>query len=340
MYGFVVKRKSPSVSEGIQVTPKRQTSDQYVPSLRFARPSHGLSHSPFPFILVWCRIWLRHSLSRPDAHTSRCPMFPAKHGSRRGKLSSSSQNLKPSKLPQSRYDCTKKSTLNSAGHCTGKISMDVAQTGCTAYCEVRLTMTYGQEVPFHEGTCEAGTTCMINANEAITVTNTYTINAGISLGKRGEVQEGVKVLAGRGEDTTSMLKASFDLGASYSWSESVTYGNAETQSKPLNDTTCGYWTFIPYMMGYVLPLSPLPQVPLHHKMALRLTHPQQLLRHAHRSRPKRDGCRLLHGERNSLLRGWGLVQGHGQLVQRDSVSGLERARRRHHEFCPGGLQDE
>lgn len=189
-------------------------------------------------------------------------MLPAKHGSRRGKPSFKSptpkrNELNPSDLvtpTQSRYDCTKKATLDSAGHCSAKVPMDPSQTDCTCYCEIRLTMRYGQEVPFQEGTCEASTTCTISANQAITITNTYTINGSVQLKKREEgdddedEEEVGKSLAARDSGEGIELQAAFTIGASYSWSKSVTYGNTEAQAKTLNATECGYWTFIPYMM--------------------------------------------------------------------------------------------
>ncbi|TGO26268.1 hypothetical protein BPAE_0063g00370 [Botrytis paeoniae] len=51
-----------------------------------------------------------------------------------------------------------------------------------------------------------------------------------------------------GKEINEMLTQSFNIGASDSWSQSIVYTTTETFSKMLNGKTCGYWTFIPYLM--------------------------------------------------------------------------------------------
>jgi hypothetical protein len=113
-------------------------------------------------------------------------------------------------------------------------------------------MTYGQEVPFSEGTCGQNTVCAIAAAQSVTVTNTYEINGSVQNAKRGKQkqddEEGKELMA-RGDWTPSEIAGAFNLGASYSWSKSVTYGTTQTKTKTLGDNQCGYWTFIPFMMG-------------------------------------------------------------------------------------------
>ncbi|KAI9649374.1 hypothetical protein NHQ30_001949 [Ciborinia camelliae] len=150
----------------------------------------------------------------------------------------------PENMPTGKPDsnCPKKSTVDSSGHCSRPIPNIPGKQGCTGYCEMELTVVYGQEVPIMDGSCQAGTTCQISQGQSVTVTNGYSISVGIGMGT--------------GKDITEMLTSSFNIGASYSWSQSVGYTTTETFSKTLDDKTCGYWTFIPYLMKYVAP-SPI-----------------------------------------------------------------------------------
>jgi hypothetical protein len=104
------------------------------------------------------------------------------------------------------------------------------------YCEVRLTVTYGQEVPYTDGYCPKGTGCSISKGTSVSFTNTYTVNGGVTLSKRDDADP----LA---------LKAAFNLGASYSFSESITHTTTTELNQPIDPNNCGYWTFIPYLMG-------------------------------------------------------------------------------------------
>jgi hypothetical protein len=139
-------------------------------------------------------------------------------------------------LAQSDYDCNKKYTLDSNGHCSSGIPSTPGAAGCSAYCEIRLTMTYGQEVPYSDGYCPGNTVCTVTTGTSITVTNTYTINGGTSIKKRD------------GEDPVE-LSIAFNLGASYSYSTSLTYTVTTGLQQPAQPNVCGYWTFVPYMMG-------------------------------------------------------------------------------------------
>lgn len=153
-------------------------------------------------------------------------------------------------VSQSRYDCTKKQALDSNGHCSAPLPGVPSKAGCLAYCEVRLTMEYGQEVPFHIGTCDENTTCTIANQEQVTVTNTYQINTGISFKPRKRRDLSATTFHARDEaaDEATELEVTFNAGASYSYSKAVTYGVTSGQQKTLGNNQCGYWTFIPYMM--------------------------------------------------------------------------------------------
>jgi hypothetical protein len=118
---------------------------------------------------------------------------------------------------QSVYTCPKKNTLDANGHCSGAINSIPGDAGCSAYCEVRLTMTYGEEVPYPGSACEgpyddtANITCTISTGSTVTVTNSAAFNVGVTLSRRDSAASAVQ------------LKAAFNLGASYTWSESVSY---------------------------------------------------------------------------------------------------------------------
>ncbi|TGO64028.1 hypothetical protein BCON_0009g00370 [Botryotinia convoluta] len=137
-------------------------------------------------------------------------------------------------IGQDDYNCPKKSTLDSSGHCSNAIPNVPGKQGCTGYCEIKLTAGYGQEVPIMDGSCQSGTTCSVSQGQSVTVTNGYSINIGTGLGT--------------GKEISKMLTQGFNIGASYSWSQSIGYTTTETFSKTLDGKTCGYWTFIPYLM--------------------------------------------------------------------------------------------
>ncbi|TVY64332.1 hypothetical protein LSUE1_G007533 [Lachnellula suecica] len=140
--------------------------------------------------------------------------------------------------------CPKKTTLDSNGHCSAGIGVMPGDNGCDSYCEQTLTAVYGREVPFHVGVCQNATTCLVATGETVTYTNTYTIDIGFtgSSTKRDEEEP-----ISRRDDAASIFTAAFNIGASYSWSKSVGYTTTTTFSKTLDGTTCGYWTFIPYL---------------------------------------------------------------------------------------------
>lgn len=56
----------------------------------------------------------------------------------------SAENMK---VDVSDYNCPKKNTLDSKGYCSKPIPNVPGKEGCSAYCEIRLTLKYGQEMP-------------------------------------------------------------------------------------------------------------------------------------------------------------------------------------------------
>jgi hypothetical protein len=105
-------------------------------------------------------------------------------------------------------------------------------------------MSYGQEVPFEYSACVEESSCAVSENQQVTVTSTYSIDTAITIKRRDLSAE----LHARDVSIEPELELVFNAGASYSWSTSVTYGTTQTYSQTFNGTTCGYWTFIPYMM--------------------------------------------------------------------------------------------
>ncbi|KAF2666315.1 hypothetical protein BT63DRAFT_428078 [Microthyrium microscopicum] len=134
--------------------------------------------------------------------------------------------------------CTKKFPLDSAGHCISAIpSLAIDPSACTGYCEQKLTLNYGQEVPFANSHCSGvgngagNTTCTLQQSQSVTVTNTVGISAGGTIG--GSIDD---------------LEAAFNLGATWSWSKAVGYETTASQAASISSGMCGYWTFIPYLM--------------------------------------------------------------------------------------------
>ncbi|KAM0308810.1 hypothetical protein ACHAO8_009633 [Botrytis cinerea] len=66
--------------------------------------------------------------------------------------------------------------------------------------------------------------------------NTFSINAGI------------------GGAVAKVLESAFDIGATYTFSKTLTYSDTVGSKKDLGENECGYWTFIPYVLEYAVPL--------------------------------------------------------------------------------------
>jgi hypothetical protein len=50
------------------------------------------------------------------------------------------------------------------------------------------------------------------------------------------------------DDEGKGLAATFEVGASFSFSQSVAYSTTVSLEKTLNETVCGYWTFVPKLV--------------------------------------------------------------------------------------------
>ena len=130
------------------------------------------------------------------------------------------------------------------------ITMQVALTRiwqCSQYCEVKLTWFYGKEVPFANAGCSAtDDSCAISNSFSASVSNSFTFNVGFSVGNKRELssRDGNPAPEKPG---LAAIKASFNVGASWQWSDTSTSTTATSNVKPKNaDGQCGYWTFVPY----------------------------------------------------------------------------------------------
>ena len=144
--------------------------------------------------------------------------------------------------------CPYKNKLDADGSCASHFNADTPSDFCVAYCEVKNSYFYGQEIPFNEfSSCRANEPCTFTSTDALTITQTYTFNTGISLKKRDQDQELNDTLVKRDDDLLGGLKIGFNAGASYSWSTATTTSTGLALSRPTDKmANCGYWTFVPY----------------------------------------------------------------------------------------------
>lgn len=135
--------------------------------------------------------------------------------------------------------------MDKNGDCTSPIGQFPGDSGCTAYCEQRITMSYGQERPFTGAYCSDTDTCSVSTGEQFQFTEQWSINAGINVGKRDLNSNS---LVKRDDVSVDVIKASLTLGATYTWSKSYTYTESTGHQQNATPNVCGYWTFVPYMM--------------------------------------------------------------------------------------------
>lgn len=94
---------------------------------------------------------------------------------------------------------------------------------CESYCETSLKWFYGEEVPFHNGRCGKGP-CTLEDRMGAEVSKTTTWGLQIGHG-------------------------AFTLGASFAYTEGKSIVSGVVREKPEDlKESCGYWTFIPYMI--------------------------------------------------------------------------------------------
>lgn len=97
--------------------------------------------------------------------------------------------------------------MNDKGSCQDALK-NVDETHCSAYCEVKNTWFYGQEVPIKEfSSCRADSPCEYTTTDTITVTQTFAFNVDAGLAKRSDDAD--TSLAKR--DDEGVLKPSFNI---------------------------------------------------------------------------------------------------------------------------------
>ncbi|KAI9702775.1 MAG: hypothetical protein M1836_007989 [Candelina mexicana] len=156
------------------------------------------------------------------------------------------------------YNCPKKNTMDAKGNC--QVDPSASKNGhpdtCTTYCEVRVKWFYGQEVPYSGTRCAANSPCTFATATSVAVTNKYEFNIGGA--NVPKVKREAKADAAPGftkwskRDDKSIIQAAFNVGASYSYSKTVTTTQTLTQPRPTDGPhadKCGYWTFIPYYIA-------------------------------------------------------------------------------------------
>ncbi len=94
-----------------------------------------------------------------------------------------------------------------------------------------MSWAFGPEVPF-ESHCQSGDhTCAITENEGTSVTNEHSFNVGFSLGKRDTADPASPL---------DRIKAGFNFGASWSWSNTKSSAITTANTKPSNAANeCG-----------------------------------------------------------------------------------------------------
>ncbi|KFH48382.1 hypothetical protein ACRE_006510 [Hapsidospora chrysogenum ATCC 11550] len=116
-------------------------------------------------------------------------------------------------------ECEPKKFLEEDGTC----KVHASENECESYCETSLKWFYGEEVPFHNGRCGKGP-CTLEDRMGAEVSKTTTWGLQIGHG-------------------------AFTLGASFAYTEGKAIVSGVVRQKPEDlKESCGYWTFIPYMI--------------------------------------------------------------------------------------------
>ena len=124
------------------------------------------------------------------------------------------------------------SSLASPSSCR---SSSAYQKNCVAYCEQYLYWFFGPEVPFPDADCEPYETCTFAGLKSVSIENTYSFKA--ELTPKISIPE-------------ANLELAFNLGATYTYSETSETSQTLTTTRPGNTTSyCGYWTFLPYYVS-------------------------------------------------------------------------------------------
>jgi hypothetical protein len=118
--------------------------------------------------------------------------------------------------------------MDDKGQCYDAIPSepDGDKSPCSAYCEVKTSFAYGREQPFNDP-CPS---CTLSQGEEVQTTTGWSFTFGANLGL--PVEE---------------LETAFNIGASYSFQQAITFTTETTYSPPADYKGCGEWTFVPYL---------------------------------------------------------------------------------------------
>ena len=126
------------------------------------------------------------------------------------------------------------SSLTSPSTCS---KSSAYKNNCLAYCEQFLYWFLGPEVPYPNSNCQADEACTFSGAKSLAITNSYSFSAGLT-GSPG------------GEASSIALELAFNAGATYTYSNTTTTTQTLTESRPMNaNSSCGYWTFLPYYVS-------------------------------------------------------------------------------------------
>lgn len=105
--------------------------------------------------------------------------------------------------------CAIINALDSDGNCASQ-SLTPTNGVCSAYCEVRVFLSYGREVPYPRGQCRSPDSCTITTSQSVTVEQSFSFNikGGANLGKRDESKD---ALRNRGVNLLEALSGAFDV---------------------------------------------------------------------------------------------------------------------------------
>jgi hypothetical protein len=109
-------------------------------------------------------------------------------------------------------------------------------------------MSFGPEQMWPNAFCHTGEVCTVSSGQSKSFTYTWTINGGINVGLRKKYLS-LNQISKREDGILDLLKAAVDVGMSYSWSDTYTYSSTTTYTSNAAADGCGYWTFVPYMVG-------------------------------------------------------------------------------------------
>jgi hypothetical protein len=109
--------------------------------------------------------------------------------------------------------CPIKNAIDADGACASHL-LTPNNGACSTYCEIRVFLSYGQEVPYPKSDCTTTTQpCLITTETSVTIEQSFSFNidGGANLGKRDRSRS---ALGPRGVNLLEALSAAFDVVSS------------------------------------------------------------------------------------------------------------------------------